>query len=52
MQGTLSGADSIPGSESSSGVGHGNPLLYSCLESPMDRGDWQVVVHRVTKSQA
>ena len=50
--GTLRGADSIPGSGSSPGVGHGNPLLYSCLERPMDRGDWQVVVHKVTKSQA
>ena len=34
----------------SSGSGHGNPLQYSCLENPMDRGDWQATVHRVTKS--
>ena len=30
---------------------HGNPLQYSCLENPMDRGDWQATVHRVAKSQ-
>ena len=30
----------IPGSERSSGGGHGNPFQYSCLETPMDRGDW------------
>ena len=33
------------------GEGHGNPLQYSCLENPMDRGAWQATVHRVTKSQ-
>ena len=31
-------AVSIPGSGRSPGGGHGNPLQYSCLESPMDRG--------------
>ena len=31
--------------------GHGNPLQYSCLENPMDRGAWNVIVHRVAKSQ-
>ena len=30
--------------------GNGNPLQYSCLENPMDRGDWQATVHRVKKS--
>ena len=30
--------------------GHGNPLQYSCLENPMDRGAWWVTVHRVAKS--
>ena len=30
--------------------GHGNPLQYSCLENPMDRGAWRATVHRVTKS--
>ena len=33
------------------GEGHGNPLQYSCLENPMDRGTWQAMVHSVTKSQ-
>ena len=40
----------IPGSGRSPGGGHGNPLQYSCLENPMDRGPWQATVHRVTKS--
>ena len=31
--------------------GHGNPLQYSCLKNPMDRGAWQAPVHRVAKSQ-
>jgi len=31
--------------------GNGNPLQYSCLENPMDRGAWQASFHRVTKSQ-
>ena len=42
---------SIPGSERSPGEGNGNPLLYSCLENPMDRGAWWATVHRITKSQ-
>ena len=33
------------------GGGHGNPLQYSCLEDPMDRGAWRATVHGVTKSQ-
>ena len=33
------------------GEGNGNPLQYSCLESPMDRGAWQATVHGVTKNQ-
>ena len=32
------------------GGGHGNPLQYSCLENPVDRGAWQATVHRVTKT--
>ena len=32
---------SIPGLGRSPGGGHGNPLQYSCLENPMDRGAWQ-----------
>ena len=42
---------SIPGSERSPGEGNGNPLQYSCLENPMDRGAWEATVHGVTKSQ-
>ena len=44
-------AGSIPGSGRSPGVGNGNPLQYSCLESPMDRGTWWAAVHGVAKSQ-
>ena len=40
----------IPGSERSAGGGHDNPLQYSCLENPMDRGAWQATVRRVTKN--
>ena len=42
---------SIPGSGRSPGGGHGNPLQYSCLENPMDRGAWRATAHRVAKSQ-
>ena len=41
----------IPGSGRSPGEGNGNPLQYSCLESPMDRGAWRATVQRVAKSQ-
>ena len=41
---------SIPGLERSPGKGIGNPLQYSCLENPMDRGAWQATVHGVAKS--
>ena len=41
----------FPGWERSPGEGNGNPLWYSCLENPMDRGAWQATVHEVTKSQ-
>ena len=41
----------IPGSGRSPGKGNGNPLQYSWLENPMDRGAWQATVHSVTKSQ-
>ena len=43
-------ADLIPGSGRSPGGGHGNPLQYSCLENPMDRGVWWATVHGVSKS--
>ena len=42
---------SIPGLGRSSGVGNGNPLQYSCLENPMDRGAWWASVHRVAEGQ-
>ena len=42
---------SIPGLGRSSGGENGNPLQYSCLENPMDRGVWWVTVHEVAKSQ-
>ena len=42
---------SIPGSGTSPGEGNGNPLQYSCLENPMDRGAWYATVHGVAKSQ-
>ena len=43
---------SIAGSGRSPGEGHGNPLQNSCLENPLDRGDWQATVHGLAKSQA
>ena len=42
-------AGSIPGLGRSPGEGNGNPLQYSCLENPMDRGAWQAAVHGVAK---
>ena len=39
----------IPGLGRSSGDGNGNPLQYSCLENPMDRGTWWATVHGVAK---
>ena len=35
----------VPGGE------HGNPLQYSCLENPLDKGEWRAIVHRVAKSR-
>ena len=43
--------DSIPGLGRSPGEGNGNPLQYSCLENPMDRGAWWATVHGVAKNQ-
>ena len=40
----------IPGSGRSPGEGNGNPLQYSCLENPMDRGAWRATVHGVTEA--
>ena len=47
--GDLRDASSIPGSGKSPGEGNGNPLQYSCLGNPMDRGARQATVHGVTK---
>ena len=41
----------IPGSRRSPGEENGNPLLYSCLKNPMERGVWQATVHGVAKNQ-
>ena len=41
---------SIPELERSPGEGNGNPLQYSCLENPMDRGAWWATVHGVAKT--
>ena len=49
--GGIRDAGLIPGSGSGHpGGGNGNPLWYSCLENPMDRGAWQATVQRVQKS--
>ena len=45
-------AGSIPGLGRFPGEGHGNPLQYFCLENIMDRGAWQAMVYRITKSWA
>ena len=42
---------SISGSGRPPGGGHGNPLQYSCLKNPMDRGAWWATVHSVARSQ-
>ena len=45
--GDIKEVGSIPGSGRSPGEGNGNPLQYSCLENPMERGAWQATVLRV-----
>ena len=40
---------SVPGLGRFPGEGNSNPLQYSCLENPMDRGAWRATVHEVTK---
>ena len=49
--GDIRDAGSIPGWGRSPGGGHGNPLQYSYLENPMDRGAWWATVHGVAKSR-
>ena len=49
-KGDVRDAGSIPGLGRSGG-GHGNPLQYSRLENPMDRGAWRATVRKVAKSQ-
>ena len=42
--------DSIPGLGRSPGEGNGNPLQYSCLKNPIDRGTWRASVYGITES--
>ena len=49
--GDIRDTGSISGSGKSLGGGHDNPVQYSCLENPMDRGAWQATVHEIAKSQ-
>ena len=49
--GDIGDAGLIPGLRRSPGEGNGNPLQYSCLENPVDRGAWCAIVHGVAKSQ-
>ena len=48
--GDIRDMDLIPGLRRSPGGWYGNPLQYSCLENPKDRGAWQATVHGVAKS--
>ena len=49
--GDIKNTGSIPGSGRSPGGVLGNPLQYSCLENPVNRGVWRATVHRVAESQ-
>ena len=49
--GDIKDVGSIPGLGRSPGEGNGNPLQYSCLENPMDRGAWRAGIHGVAKSR-
>jgi len=44
-------AGSIHGLRRSPGEGNGNPLQYSCLRNPLDRGAWWAIIQKVTNSQ-
>ena len=50
-EGDIRNMNLIPGSEIFPGESHGNPLQYSCLENPIERGAWWATVHRFAKSQ-
>ena len=49
--GDIRATGSTPGLGRSPMEGHNNPLHYSCLQNPKDRGAWRATVHRVAKSQ-
>ena len=49
--GDIRNLGSIPWLGRSPGGGNGNPLQYSCLYNPMDRGAWQAAIHRVANNQ-
>jgi len=49
--GNIRDVASVPGSARSPGGRNGNPLPYSCLENPMDRGAWQATVYGVAETQ-
>ena len=49
--GDLRDVGSIPGSGRSPGEGNGNPLQYSCLENPIERGAWRAAVQGLVKSR-
>ena len=49
--GDIRDVSSIHGSGKFPGEGHGNPLQYSCLENPMDRGAREAIVHGVVQTQ-
>ena len=51
LLGTLQLESEYSGTGHDSGVGNGNPLQYSCLENPMDRGGWRAMAHSITKSR-
>ena len=48
--GEMRNMGSIPRPRRVPGGGHVNPVQYSCLENPVDKGSWQSIVHRVAKS--
>ena len=48
--GDIRDVGSVSGLGRSPGEGNGNPLQYSCLENPMDRGAWRAIAHGVAKS--